>query len=81
MVLGCAKGEEIDLNEVVILPVLPPSAPDASVDGGSEPAATTREVSTTAQQPATSAVAETPDASPDTEASDAARPVPGDSGT
>ena len=80
MVLGCAKGEEIDLEEVVFLPILVPSAPDASVDSGSEPSVTTNEVSTANPLlPATSAIAETPEVLPEIEASDAG--LLGDSGT
>jgi len=61
MVLGCAKGEEIDLQQVVILPSRPPSAADASVDSGGAPPATTSEVSSPVVL----------DASPDTEALEA----------
>lgn len=81
MVLGCAKGTEIDLQEVVILPILPPSAADASVDSGAETPATTNEET---PPPAEVGPGEnTLDAgeTPDVEALDAAAPALGDSGT
>lgn len=82
MVLGCAKGEEIALQDVVILPVRPPSAADASVDSGSEPAPTTNETSIPAPVGAPAAAAiEAGDAAPDTELTDAGLPPLGDSGT
>ena len=83
MVLGCAKGVEIDPQEVVvILPILPASAADASVDGGAETLATTGEVSIPPPgvTPAP-AVVQVPSASTDGEARDAASPALSDSGT
>jgi hypothetical protein len=71
MVLGCAKGVEIDLQEVVILPTLPPGAADASVDGG-EPLTTTGEVSPApAVVTSTPAVVQAPNTTPDVAAMDA----------
>ena len=82
MVLGCAKGVEIDPQEVVvILPILPPSAADASTDGGGETLAT-GELSTPSPgvTPAP-AVVQVPNTSTDVEVSDAATPTLSDSGT
>jgi hypothetical protein len=77
MALGCAKGQEIDPQDVVILPVLEPSAADASVDSGSEPPAAAFEAS-----PPAPLVTATPEvvATSDAEVSDAATPALGDSG-
>jgi hypothetical protein len=73
MALACAKGQEIDPREVVILSVIQPSAGDASVDSGSEPPAATLDVS-----PPASVVTPPPDV---VEVLDAATPAVGDSGT
>lgn len=83
MALGCAKGVEIAPQEVVvILPILPPSAADAAVDGGGEPLTTAGEGSTLPQgvTPAP-AIVQVPNASTDVEVSDAATPPLSDSGT
>ena len=80
VVLGCAKGTEIDLQDVVIiLPSLPPSAADASVDSGS--GAQVNDVSPSALVVTpTPAIVDIADASPDIEALDAAPAALSDSG-
>lgn len=35
---ACAKGTEIGPNEIILLPILPQQAPDASTDAGVAPA-------------------------------------------
>jgi hypothetical protein len=82
LVLGCAKGQEIDPQEVVILTVRPPSTADASVDSGTETPAATLEVSPAAPRVTpTPDVVEASDTSPEVEVIDAATPALGDSGT
>ena len=39
LLAACAKGTEIDRNEIFILPVLPGQGPDASADAGAQSAA------------------------------------------
>jgi hypothetical protein len=82
VVLGCAKGQEIDLQDVVILPINPPSVADASAgNAGDAGAALDEALSPAPELAATPPVGEPSTVSPEVEPRDAAAPPLGDSGT
>lgn len=82
VVLGCAKGQEIDLEDVVILPISPPSVADASAAGVDEAGTAINEVPAPAPElDAVPPEGEPSSVAPAVDARDAGAPPLVDSGT